>query len=112
MSAPRLTIPLVLESPQRVADGMGGYRMEWRALGILYARMRAGSGTERQGEVGAESVVQWRITVRGARDCDPRRPRPGQRFRMGERVFRIEAVAEADPAGLWLDCLAREERLS
>ena len=54
-----------------VADGMGGYRMEWRALGILYARMRAGSGTERQGEVGAESVVQWRITVRGARDCDP-----------------------------------------
>ena len=112
MSAPRLTVPLVLESAQRVDDGMGDYRMEWRPLGILYAQMRAGSGAERQGEVGAESVVPWRITVRGARGRDPRRPRPEQRFRMAERVFRIEAVAEADKAGLWLDCLAREERLS
>ena len=112
MSAPRLTVPLVLESAQRVDDGMGGYRLEWRPLGILYAQMRAGSGAERQGEVGAESVVPWRITVRGARGRDPRRPRPEQRFRMGERVFRIEAVAEADKAGLWLDCLAREESLS
>jgi len=74
--------------------------------------MRAGSGAERQGEVGAESVVPWRITVRGARGRDPRRPRPEQRFRMGERVFRIEAVAEADGAGLWLVCLTREERVS
>ena len=112
MSAPRATVPLVLESPERVADGMGGYRMEWRALGILYAQMRAGTGAERPGEIGAESVVPWRITLRGARGRDPRRPRPEQRFRMGERVFRIEAVAEADAAGLWLVCLAREERLS
>ena len=112
MSAPRLTVPLVLESPERVADQMGGYRMAWRVLGILYAQMRAGTGAERQGEIGAESVVPWRITVRGARARDPRRPRPEQRFRMGERVFRIEAVAEADPAGRWLVCLAKEERLS
>lgn len=112
MTAPRPTIPLVLESPEREADQMGGYRMVWRPLGILYAQMRAGSGSERQGEIGAESVVSWRITVRAARGRDPRRPRPEQRFRMGERVFRIEAVAEADAAGLWLACLAREERLS
>ncbi|MBB1490657.1 MULTISPECIES: head-tail adaptor protein [unclassified Paracoccus (in: a-proteobacteria)] len=112
MSAPRATIPLVLERPERVADGMGGYRMEWRALGILYAQMRAGSGAERQGEVGAESVVPWRITVRAARAGDPRRPVAGQRFRMGGRVFRIEAVAEAGSAGLWLDCRAREEGLT
>ena len=52
------------------------------------------------------------ITLRAAREGDPRRPRPGQRFRMGARVFPIEAVAEADGAGLWLDCVAREERLS
>ncbi|MFC0340084.1 head-tail adaptor protein [Paracoccus niistensis] len=112
MSAPRATVPLVLERPERVADGMGGYRMEWRSLGILYAQMRAGSGAERQGEVGAESVVPWRITVRAARAGDPRRPGAGQRFRMGGRVFRIEAVAEADGAGLWLDCRAREEGLT
>ena len=80
----------------------------WTTGGGASARFSA----ERQGEVGAESVVPWRITVRGARDADPRRPRPEQRFRMGARVFRIEAVAEADPAGLWLDCIAKEERLS
>lgn len=112
MSAPRATIPLVLERPERVGDGMGGYRIEWRALGILYAQMRAGSGAERQGEVGAESVVPWRITVRAARLGDPRRPSAGQRFRMGGRVFRIEAVAEADRAGLWLECRTREEGLT
>lgn len=112
MSAPRLTIPLVLEAPERVADGMGGHRKIWRQRGILYARMQAGSGVERQAEVGAESVTGWRITVRAAREGDARRPRPGQRFRMGTRVFRIEAVAEAGTAGLWLDCLAREEKLT
>lgn len=112
MSAPRLTVPLVLESPERMADGMGGYRMIWKPLGVLYGGMRAGSGSERQAEVGAESIVAWCITVRAAREGDPRRPRPEQRFRMGARVFRIEAVAEADPAGLWLNCIAREERFS
>lgn len=112
MSAPRMLHPLMLESPERVADGMGGYRMVWHSLGIVHARMRAGVGSERAGEVGAESVVRWRITLRAAREGDPRRPRPEQRFRMGSRVFRIDAVAEADAAGLWLDCLAREVRVA
>lgn len=112
MTAPRLTVPLVLEAPERVPDALGGYRLAWRALGVLHAQMRARSGAERSGAVGPSSVVAWRITVRGARDGDPRRPRPGQRFRMGGRVFQVEAVAEADPGGLWLDCAAREESLS
>ena len=112
MSAPRLAVPLVLESPERVADGMGGYRMVWRPRGVLYAAMRAGTGAERQAEVGAESDVSWRITVRAAREGDPRRPRPEQRLRMGARLFRIEAVAESGSAGQWLDCIAREERYS
>ena len=107
-----MTVPLILEGPDRVADGMGGYRMEWRRRGVLHARMQARAGTERQSEVGAASVVGWRITVRGAPEGDPRRPRPEQRFRMGTRIFRIDAVAEADPAGQWLDCHAREERYS
>lgn len=111
-TVPRASVPLILESPERVADGMGGYRMVWRPLGIVYAQLRAGSGGERQGEVGASSIVAWRISLRAARMGDPRRPRPEQRFRMGMRVFRIDAVAEADPAGLWLDCMAREERLA
>ncbi len=112
MSGPRPTVPVVLESAVRVEDWMGGHVVEWRPLGVLYAQMRAGSGAERPGEVGPQSVVGWRITVRGARPGDPRRPQAGQRLRMGARLFRIDAVAEADPMGRWLTCIATEERLA
>ena len=109
MSAPGLNVRLALEGPARQDDGMGGYRMEWRRLGWLWAEMKAQAGQERGAEVGPQSVVPWRITVRAARAGDPRRPASGQRLRMGSRLFLIEAVAERDPQGLWLTCFAREE---
>ncbi|MDQ7775485.1 head-tail adaptor protein [Paracoccus aminovorans] len=116
MSAPRLTVPLVVETPVREPDGMGGFRLAWQDVGQLWAEMRSGAGAERFAEVGAQSVVAWRITVRAAPAGDARRPRPEQRFRMGEgaaaRRFRIEAVAEADAAGCWLVCVAKEESLA
>ncbi|MBK4217846.1 head-tail adaptor protein [Paracoccus caeni] len=106
---PRLNVRLVLETGERQADGFGGFRTIWREIGVLWAGMAAGPGRERSGEVAAESVLPWRITVRAATVGDPRRPVAGQRFRLGERVFRIEAVAEADASGRWLVCVAREE---
>lgn len=109
MGAPRLTSELVLEEGQRLPDGMGGHRLVWSGLGRLWAAMEARSGREKGAGVGLISVVQWRITLRGAAVGDPRRPRPGQRFRMGTRLFLIEAVAEADGMGRYLDCFAREE---
>ncbi len=109
MSAPRLNIPLVLESPERVGDSMGGHVVEWRVLGRLWAEMKSQSGAERAGEIGAASVVNWRITVRAAPAGDPRRPRPDQRLRMEQRVFRIQAVAEQDRDGRFLTCMAKEE---
>lgn len=109
MTAPRLNVALLLEDSQRLSDGMGGHRLVWHALGQVWAAMDARSGRERAAGVGLVSVVQWRITLRAAPAGDPRRPRPGQRFRMGQRFFRIEAVAEADGAGRYLDCFAREE---
>lgn len=109
MAAPRLNHRLALEVQERSRDGMGGFRLTWRELGVLWAEMKAGVGRERYAEVGPESVVRWRITVRGAPVGDPRRPSAGQRFRQGARLFRIEAVAERDPDGLWLTCFAREE---
>jgi head-tail adaptor len=109
MRAPRLNTELVLEEGQRLADGMGGHRLVWSGLGRLWAAMAARSGREKGAGAGLISVVQWRITVRGAPAGDPRRPRPGQRFRLGDRIFRIEAVAEADGMGRHLDCFAREE---
>ena len=32
---PRLSVPLVLESPERQPDGMGGFRLHWVAQGRL-----------------------------------------------------------------------------
>lgn len=111
MGAPRLNVQLVLEAAERQGDGMGGHQVLWRELGTLWAEMDAGSGRERHAEVGPQSVVRWRITVRGVPIGDPRRPAAGQRLRLGDRLFRIEAVAERDPAGRWLTCFAREEDL-
>lgn len=113
MSVPRLTVPLVVEAPVREPDGMGGFQLSWQEVGRIWAEMRSGAGGERIAEVGAQSVVTWRITVRAAPVGDPCRPRPEQRLRLGEgataRRFRIEAVAESDPGGRWLVCVAREE---
>lgn len=109
MSGPNLNVRLELEGSVRQDDGMGGYRTVWRRIGSLWAEMKAGAGQERGAEVGPESVVSWRITVRGARAGDPRRPMAGQRLRMGSRLFAVEAVAERDPTGHWLTCFAREE---
>ncbi|WP_374635028.1 head-tail adaptor protein [Paracoccus sp. (in: a-proteobacteria)] len=116
MNAPRLSVPLMIESPVREPDGMGGYRLVWQDVGRIWAEMRSGAGGERFAEVGARSVVTWRITVRATLAGDPRRPRPEQRLRLGEgpdaRRFRIEAVAESDPQGRWLTCIAKEESLA
>lgn len=112
MSAPRLNVPLVLEQPVRIADGMGGFTTEWQALGILHAQMAAGSGGENRAEAGASSRTSWDITIRAAPEGDPRRPLPGQRFRMGARLFAIAALAETGPGGRWLRCFATEEKLA
>ncbi|AXC50150.1 head-tail adaptor protein [Paracoccus suum] len=109
MSGPDPRHRLILEAPERASDGMGGQTTVWRALGAIWAGMRASTGREARGEVGAVSVVSWAITTRAAPAGDPRRPRPGQRLRMGERLFRIEAIAETDAGGRWLTCHAREE---
>lgn len=109
MSVPRLTVPLVLEAPERVADGLGGHVLNWVARGTLWAAMDASAGREARGEVGAVSVVTWKITLRAFPAGDPRRPAPGERLRLGARLFRIEAVAEQGTAGRWLICHAREE---
>ncbi|MTH77203.1 head-tail adaptor protein [Paracoccus aestuariivivens] len=112
MTAARLMVPLELEAMVRTPDDMGGYRQDWNVLGRVWAEMRSGSGGEKAG-LGPESVVSWRITVRAARSGDPRRPRPDQRFVMGEgktkRCFRIVAVAESDPKQRYLVCFAKEE---
>jgi SPP1 family predicted phage head-tail adaptor len=112
MKLPDLNRQLVLESPERVADGSGGFVRSWVVLGEHWADVRPGSGRERAGELLTQSEVTYRIIVRAAPVGSPSRPRPEQRFREGTRLFRINAVTEFDPRGHFLECVAREEEAS
>ncbi|MDX1785114.1 MAG: head-tail adaptor protein [Roseovarius sp.] len=100
---------LVLEAPQRTADGAGGFDEVWTVQGTLWAQVKARSGRERMGGGAQMSNTAYRITVRAAPYGSPSRPKPEQRFRDGPRIFRIEAVAEADPLARFLTCYAQEE---
>lgn len=111
MRAVRLTRVLTLETPAEAPDGAGGLVRSWQPLGEIWADMRAGSGREVSGQGASLSRARWRIIVRAAPQDAPSRPRPGQRFREGARLFDILAVAEADAAGRWLLCQAEEERI-
>ncbi len=100
---------LELEDPQRTSDGAGGFNETWVTLGEVWAQVEARTGRERAGEDLSISTVGYRITVRGAPFGASSRPKPDQRFREGIRLFRIQAVAERDPAGRYLTCFAIEE---
>ena len=109
MSPPVLDRRLTLEEAQTVADGAGGFTRSWVALGTLWARIRPGSGGERGGDAATLSRAPYRIIVRAAPVGAPSRPRPEQRLREGDRVFRILAVSDNDDAGRYLTCHAEEE---
>ena len=108
----RLSRCLILEAPRKVSDGAGGYTETWVELGKLWAEVQGRTGRERDGLGLPLARVSYRITVRAAPVGAPSRPLPEQRFREGDRVFPIEAVAEADPGALYLTCFAREEELA
>ncbi len=109
MSAPKLNRRLLLETPVRAADGAGGFAETWTSLGSLWAEVTARTGRERAEAGVLVSTVAYRIVVRGALYGATGRPKPEQRFREGERVFVIQAVAERDPEGRYLTCFAEEE---
>ncbi len=106
---PNLRRRLVLETPQRVADGAGGFSETWVPLGTLWAEMSAQGGRERGAGEGPVSLVSWRIVLRAAPQGSPARPRAGQRLTEGARRFAITAVAEWGAAGRYLTVFADEE---
>ena len=109
MSLPNLNRALVLEAPERVSDGAGGFVEGWVVLGTLWAEVKTRTGRE-TAHVGAPITrVGYRITVRGAPYGTPQRPMAQQRFRDGDRIFNIEAVAEQNSKGNYLVCFAEEE---
>ena len=109
MTAPDLRTAFVLEMPQEAADGAGGVREAWVALGTIWGELRGGNGGETlQGEI-AVARATHSILVRGAPQGAPSRPTTRQRLRRGARVFRVISVREADSAGRFLECRVIEE---
>ncbi|MGR3716151.1 MAG: head-tail adaptor protein [Thermohalobaculum sp.] len=105
---PRLSTRLTLEAPQRIADGGGGWRIVWNALGTVWAELRASSARERVSGAREISHVTHRITIRSAAMSSDRRPVAEQRFRKGGRIFAIRGVTEADDRGAYLTCWVEE----
>lgn len=105
MKTPNINRKLVLEAPQRVADGAGGYTETWQALGIIWGEvLPRGAGREVEA-----SELKLKITVRAAPQGAPSRPSAMMRFRDVDRLYRIDAVTEAEAAGRYLVCFAQEE---
>ncbi|MBQ4823395.1 head-tail adaptor protein [Leisingera sp. HS039] len=103
---PKLTRKLVLEDPQRSSDGAGGYTEDWVALGTLWAEVKSLSGRLSGDSL---SLQKYRITLRASPEGFASRPRPDQRFRDSNRIYRIDAIAESDPDARYLTCFAVEE---
>lgn len=104
----RLSRRLTLEAREVAPDGSGGQAVSWRPLGELWAEVAVRTGREVFAGERPGSRVMYRILVRGAPVGAPSRPRAEQRLREGDRVFDILAVAEADPAGRYLEIVAEE----
>lgn len=111
MSAPRLNRQMVLEAPDMLGDGAGGFVQGWVPLGMVWAEVTPRSGRETAQSGAPVSRMAYRIIVRGAPIGNDARPAAQQRFREGSRIFTIEAVAEHDPEGRYLVCLAQEEQV-
>lgn len=109
MTAPRLNRRLILEEALRAPDGAGGSTLTWVVRGVIWAAIQQGAARERVAEFATMSSVACRITVRGAPFGAPSRPKPDQRFRDGQRTYRITGVSEADAEGRYLVCAAVEE---
>jgi head-tail adaptor len=106
MSAPAMTRRLLLEAPERVADGAGGFSEVWVARGHIWAAVETrGAGRE----VDQAARLQLKITMRAVPQGAAARPDPAMRFRDGARLYRIEAVHEGEPLGRTLVCFSVEE---
>ena len=93
----------------RVTSCAGGGTIVWTPLGMIWARIEAGTGRGAAGDAYPLGVVPLRITVRAAPVGATGRPEPGQRFREGTRRYPILSVTEKDACGRYLLCSAIEE---
>ena len=106
---PRLSRKLILEARGAVGDGAGGRSGDWLALGTHWAQVEARIGRYETGDGYPRARVPYKVTIRSMPQDAPSRPRAGQRFVEGSRVFLIKAVADEASDARYLICYADEE---
>ncbi len=105
----QLSRKLTLEDRVGGGDGAGGNVGGWTALGVHWAHVEAQTGRYERGDGYPRARVPYRITIRAVAPDAPSRPKAGQRFREGDRLFRIRSVADDGARLRYLVCLADEE---
>lgn len=108
-SLPHLERLLTLQTPVKSSDGAGGYGITWVVAAQHWASVRAQTGRTASGETAPVTRQSYDIITRATPDGSQIRPRPGQRFVEGHRIYTIMAVSEHDLKGRYLTCSAIEE---
>ena len=110
MSAlPNLSRLLTLEAPEKTPDGGGGVEIPWGEVGKLWAEVRSGTGRAGAGEASPVTRMDLRITCRAAPIGNAARPKAGQRFVEGTRIYAIQGVSDDGPSPQYITVFAREE---
>ena len=95
---------LVHETPVEAPDGMGGVVRVFLAVDALWGAIETSAAPTVSADRPVAALTH-RITVRA-----PAIIEPGDRLRLGERLFLIEALHDPDGSGRRLVCRCREER--
>lgn len=93
-----------LQSPNRVADEIGGAAIAWSDEGDVWAEIEGGSADEAFAFDASPSVATYRVTINRRADV-----RAGWRIAWGGRRLRIMGVADEGAPRIRLNC--REEAL-
>ncbi len=107
----RLSRKLLLEARVRSTDGAGGYSGGWSVLGTHWGAVEPRSGRLETGEEYARGRASYRVTIRAVPPTSLSRPKPGQRFRDGARIFAIRSVRDSSDLR-FLTCDVDEEEAS
>jgi len=100
----RLRVRLELERATPTSDGAGGSTLEWDEIAMVAADIEPIRADERTAGEGVADLALQKIAIRWRADISS-----GDRFRLGERLFRIRSITDPDEDGRYLVCICEEE---
>lgn len=102
--AGRLRLRLTLERATPTPDGAGGSTLAWNAVAAVPADVTPVKADERGVGEGLADLTLHKIVIRKRAEVFT-----SDRFRLGERVFRIRSIRDPAEDGRYLACLCEEE---